>query len=39
MLGRLPRWARALAWTAIAIACVLTAYALIGRIVIGRFVG
>jgi hypothetical protein len=39
MLGRLPTWARVLAWIAIAVASVLTAYALIGRVSVGRFVG
>lgn len=39
MLGRLPRWVRVLAWLAVAIAGTLTAYALIGRISMGRFVG
>jgi hypothetical protein len=39
MLGRLPRWVRVLAWLAIVIAGTLTAYALIGRISMGRFVG
>ena len=39
MLGRLPRWARILAWIAIVTAGTLTAYAFIGRISVGRFVG
>lgn len=39
MLGRLPRWARIFAWLAIVVAGTLTAYALIGRISLGRFVG
>jgi hypothetical protein len=39
MLGRLPRWVRVLAWLVIVIAGTLTAYALIGRISMGRFVG
>jgi hypothetical protein len=39
VIGRLPRWARALAWLAVAVAGVLVAYALIGRIAVGRFIG
>jgi hypothetical protein len=39
MLGRLPRWARGIAWLGIAVAGVLVVYALIGRISVGRFVG
>jgi len=39
MLGRAPCWARVVAWPVIAGAGVLTAYALIGRISVGRFVG
>lgn len=39
MLERLPRTWRILATTVIVVACVLTAYAMIGRFSIGRFVG
>lgn len=39
MLGRLPRWLRVPAWIAIVVAGTLTAYALIGRVVVGRFIG
>jgi hypothetical protein len=39
LLGRLPKWWRLAAMTALAVACVLTAYALIGRISVGRFIG
>jgi hypothetical protein len=39
LLGRLPKWWRIAAMTALAVACVLTAYALIGRVSVGRFIG
>jgi hypothetical protein len=39
MLGRLPRWLRIIAWVAIVVAGTLTAYAFIGRVSVGRFVG
>jgi hypothetical protein len=39
MLGRLPTWARALAWLVVVVAGTSVAYALIGRISVGRFVG
>jgi hypothetical protein len=38
-IGRLPTWWRRGAMTAIAVACVATSYAMIGRFSIGRFVG
>ena len=39
LLFRLPKWWRLAATVAIAVACVLTAYALIGRFSVGRFIG
>lgn len=39
LLGRLPKWWRLGAMLALALACVLTAYALIGRFSVGRFIG
>jgi hypothetical protein len=39
LLGRLPKWWRWAATLALAVACVVTAYALIGRITVGRFIG
>lgn len=39
LLGRLPRWWRLAAIVALGVACVLTAYALIGRFSVGRFIG
>ena len=39
LLGRLPTWWRRAATLALAVACVLTAYALIGRLSVGRFIG
>jgi len=38
-IGRLPTWWRRGAMTAIAVGCIATAYAMIGRFSIGRFVG
>jgi hypothetical protein len=39
LLGRLPKWWRMAAMLALAVACVLTTYALIGRFSVGRFIG
>jgi len=39
LLGRLPTWWRRAAMAALVVACVLTAYALIGRFSVGRFIG
>ena len=39
LLFRLPKWWRLAATVAVAVACVLTAYALIGRFSVGRFIG
>ena len=39
LLGRLPRGWRWAAVLALGVACVLTAYALIGRFSVGRFIG
>jgi hypothetical protein len=39
LLGRLPKWWRLAAMLALAVACVLTAYALLGRVTAGRFIG
>jgi len=39
LLGRLPTWWRRAAMLALAVACVLTAYALLGRLSVGRFIG
>ncbi len=39
LLYRLPKWWRLAATLALAVACVFTAYALIGRFSVGRFIG
>ncbi len=39
LLGRLPTWWRRGAMGVVAVACALTAYALIGRFCVGRFIG
>jgi len=39
LLGRLPKWWRLAAMVALGVACLLTAYALIGRVSVGRFIG
>ena len=39
LLFRLPKWWRLAATLALAVACVFTAYALIGRFSVGRFIG
>lgn len=39
LIGRLPKWWRLAAMVALGVACVLTAYALIGRVAVGRFIG
>jgi hypothetical protein len=39
LLGRLPAWWRRGAVAVLVIACTITAYSLIGRIAVGRFIG
>jgi hypothetical protein len=39
LLGRLPTWWRRGAMAVLAVVCVVTAYSLLGRVVVGRFIG